>query len=71
MLAFRSEGHVDRWCEQNGLPRGGVFGLDVAWRLAGAWYGERLSPTWRRRSPDEAQAVFEALGLTGDFWRLR
>ena len=71
MLAFRSEGHVERWCEQHGMPRGAVFGLDVAWRLADVWYAERLSPAWRRRTPDEAQAVFEALGLTGDFWRLR
>jgi hypothetical protein len=71
MLAFRSEEHVDRWCEVRGLPRGGVFGLDTAWRLARVWYGERLSPDWRRRTPDEAQAVFARLGLTGDFWRLR
>ena len=71
MLAFRSEGHVDRWCEANGMARGGVFDLDVAWRLASEWYGERLSPAWRRRSPEEAQAVFDGLGLTGDFWRLR
>ncbi len=71
MLAFRSEGHAERWCEQRGLARGAVFGLDTAWRLAHAWYADRLSPGWRRRTPDEAQAVFEELGLTGDFWRLR
>ncbi len=71
MLAFRSEGHVDRWCEQHGLARGAVFGLDVAWRLAHAWYAGKLSADWRRRTPDEAQALFDELGLTGDFWRLR
>ena len=71
MLAFRSEGHVERWCEQSGLARGAVFSLDTAWRLADAWYAGRLSPDWRRRTPEEAQAVFGALGLTGEFWRLR
>jgi hypothetical protein len=70
MLAFRSESHVDRWCEAHGLPKGAVFPLDTAWRLADAWYADRLSPDWTRRTPDEAQALFDRLGLTGAFWRL-
>lgn len=70
MLAFRSEAHVDGWCRQTGLERGVIFPLQTAWRLADAWYRNRLSPAWRRRTPEEAQAVFESLGLTGDFWRL-
>jgi hypothetical protein len=45
--------------------------LDQGWRLADAWYRDRRSPAWRRRSLDEAQALFEELGLTGPFWRLQ
>lgn len=71
MLAFRSEAHVDRWCEQRGLDRGAAFPLRTAWRLADAWYRDRLSPDWRRRTPEEAEAVFARVGLTGDFWSLR
>jgi hypothetical protein len=41
------------------------------WRLADAWYGDRLSPEWRRRTPDEAETIFQEIGLTGEFWRLR
>lgn len=70
MLAFRSEAHVNRWCERTGLPKGASFSLETAWRLADAWYRDRLSPSWRRRTPEEARAVFDGLGLTGDFWRL-
>jgi hypothetical protein len=70
MLAFRSEAHVDAWCEQRGLPRGMSFPLEICWQLAQIWHGDRLSPDWRRRSPAEAQAVFDSLGLRGDFWRL-
>jgi hypothetical protein len=29
-----------------------------------------MSPDWGRRTPDEAQAVFESVGLTGPFWKL-
>ena len=71
MLAFRSEAHVDRWLEQRALERGAVLSLDQLWRLADAWYANRLARDWRRRRPDEAEALFAELGLTGDFWRLR
>jgi hypothetical protein len=70
MLAFRSEEHVERWCETRGLERGAVFPLETCWRLADAWYADRLAPDWRRRTPDEAEALFAKLGLEGDFWRL-
>jgi hypothetical protein len=70
MLAFRSEEHVERWCETRGLERGAVFPLETCWRLADAWYADRLAPDWRRRTPDQAEALFAELGLLGDFWRL-
>jgi hypothetical protein len=70
MLAFRSEAHVDRWCKARGVPRGASFSLEQAWGLARAWYRDRLSPGWRRFTPEEGEAIFARLGLTGDFWRL-
>jgi hypothetical protein len=70
MLAFRSEEHVDRWCETRGVPRGASFSLDQACALGRRWYGDRLSPDWKRATPEEAEAVFADIGLTGDFWRL-
>lgn len=47
-----------------------MLSLAQAWQLAVAWYADRLSPGWRRKPAGEAQAVFDGLGLTGDFWRL-
>jgi Alkylmercury lyase len=70
MLAFRSGAHVDRWCETRRIPPGAVFTLEQAWQLARAWYADRLSPDWRRRTAEEAEAVFASIGLTGAFWRL-
>ena len=70
MLAFRGEAHVDRWCGLEEIDRGHIFSLDQAWQLGREWYSDRLSRGWRRRSPEEAQASFSRLGLTGDFWRL-
>jgi hypothetical protein len=71
MLAFRSEGHVDRWREQNCLAKGALFEPEQLWQLAHAWYSNRLDPDWRRKTPAEAEETFAGIGLTGDFWRLR
>jgi len=72
MLLFRSEEHVVRWCRSWQLGRGATLTLDTAWSLAQAWYGpDRRDPSWRRPAPDEAEALFANLGLTGSFWSLR
>jgi len=70
MRLFRSEEHVARWSEETGLPVGDVFSLDSLWRLAQLWFADRLSPSWRRRTPDEAHAIFAKSGLHGAFWKL-
>jgi hypothetical protein len=70
MRLFRSEEHVRNWCTQTATLVGAVFSLDSLWRLAQLWFHDRLSPDWRRRTPDEAHAIFASAGLTGPFWRL-
>jgi hypothetical protein len=70
MLLFRSEQHVDRWCQQWNRPRGGTLSVQQGWKLAQLWYGDRFDPDWRGKTVPEAQAVFREIGLTGDFWRL-
>jgi hypothetical protein len=72
MLFFRSEEHIDAWCETWRLKRGAVIPIEQGWDLARKWYSEdRRDPEWRRRTPEEAEAVFESTGLRSDFWRLR
>jgi hypothetical protein len=38
--------------------------------LAQRWYGEHLRPDWRKKSIDEARALFAELGLTHPVWAL-
>jgi hypothetical protein len=71
MLLFRSEEHVDVWCAQRELPRGYLPTLDQGFALAREWYRNKLKPDWRRKTPDETAALFDSLGLTGPFWRLK
>ncbi|HEX9076442.1 MAG TPA: hypothetical protein VF932_11725 [Anaerolineae bacterium] len=72
MLLFRSEEHLQTWLEDWHLPRGAIFSLDQCWRLAQAWYGaDRRESQWRRKTAEEAEALFADLGLTASFWKLR
>jgi len=68
---FCSREHVTEWLARTGTDRGEVLDLTALWRLATGWYAGRLTPGYRRRTPDEAAAFFTSIGLTSDFWRTR
>jgi Alkylmercury lyase len=70
MLLFRSEEHVENWYRRQRMPTGAILTLGQQWELARAWYSDRMSRDWRRKTPEEAEAIFAGLGLTGEFWRL-
>lgn len=70
MLLFRSKEHAANWYRGRGVPLGAMLTVKQQWELARVWYSDRLSPGWRRRTAEEAESVFERIGLTGDFWRL-
>jgi len=71
MLLFWSEEHVEKWCKDWNLSQGEIIPLDKCNRLAQAWYSpDRREAEWRRRTIDEAEALFSELGFTSEFWRL-
>ena len=62
MNLFRSEEHA---------PEGGdTIPAGTLWRLADAWYRDRLAPDWRPRTKGENKAILERLGLIGPMWAL-
>ena len=67
---FRSRQDVDAWCERHGLPHGAVLSLPQLWNFARDWYGAYLDEPWKKRSRQEAQAIFRRHDLTGPFWDL-
>ncbi len=70
MNLFRSEEHVREFNEARGYEPGVSLSTATTWKLARAWYANRLSPDWRPRPRDESQRILDGLGLTGEFWRL-
>ena len=72
MLLFSSEEHVEEWCRDWRLHRGGTLSVDQGWRLAQAWYGpDRRDPEWCRPTVEEAESLLAGIGLEGPFWDLR
>jgi hypothetical protein len=70
MDLFRSEEELEDWLSRTGRDRGGTMTVGTCWQLARTWYADKGKPGYRRRTPEEAQAVFDSLGLTGPFWQL-
>ena len=68
MLFFRSEESISAWCEQGGYPRRPSATLPQLWKMAVAWYADRLSRTARRPNPDEIRTIFAEIGLRDPFW---
>lgn len=68
MNLFRSEEHVARWLA--GRAPGDTIPIAQLAELAFAWWGDRLAPDWRPHTREQNQAILDAVGLTGDFWRL-
>jgi hypothetical protein len=59
-----------RWCNARNVERGATMTIQQAWSLSQRWYGGRLDADFRRPSAEEANRIFESVGLTGDFWKL-
>jgi hypothetical protein len=70
MVFLRSEEHLDRWLEANDLAPGASLAAATLNELARRWWWTRLEPDWRPRTVAESQAIFDELGLTGEFWQL-
>ena len=52
-------------------PRtGATVPIEQLNELAKRWYGPRLDPDWRPRTPAESQAILHEVGISGDFWNL-
>ena len=68
ILVFESERAVDEWCVQHGIEKGTVVPIQAVWNLAQEWYGRHLNEDWEKWTATEARAIFERVGLTGEFW---
>jgi hypothetical protein len=70
ILFFTDEKRLDNWCERHARPRGAVLAIADAMKLSQRWFGDYASPDWRRKTADDAESIFEELGLDRKFWNI-
>jgi hypothetical protein len=70
VLPFARAEDVPAWSARHGIPRGDVVPLGRVLELARPWYGGHLREDWRKWTLDEAQAIFQRVGLGGEVWSL-
>jgi len=70
ILFFSSKSEIDRWCGRHGRPRGSVLSGETSWGLARLWFADYASPGWRRKTAQQAMAIFSQLELDSTFWNL-
>ena len=70
ILFFTSQANIGAWCERHGHPQGGILDIDTGIRLAERWFGDYASPEWRRKTPEQAAAIFSELALDPSFWNM-
>jgi Alkylmercury lyase len=61
---------VAPWAARHAMPVGAIVPIAQVRALAARWYGRHLDRDWKKWTLAEAQAHFDAVGLTGDHWRL-
>lgn len=69
-LVFENENQVDDWCSRHGLSKGPILPVAQIWDLAKIWYGNHASPSWKKPTIAEVNAIFAKVGLIDDFWHL-
>jgi hypothetical protein len=70
ILFFSSSEKIDSWCARHNRPRGAILTMETGIALAQEWFGDYASPDWRRKTPEQARAIFEKLNLDLQFWTM-
>lgn len=70
MLIFENEKQLDLWCQKHNMPKGDVQQIETIWNFSKKWYGNHLSPEWKKWTIQEAKEMFAEFALTGEIWEL-
>ncbi|KIW88563.1 uncharacterized protein Z519_10609 [Cladophialophora bantiana CBS 173.52] len=63
-----TEPEAQKFHAKHGLYYGYVISLDKLWELSKAWYSDKATYDYDRKTPQEAKKLFEDLGLDMRYW---
>lgn len=70
MLLFRSGDQVLDWSRRHRIPAGDVQPVSRVLELSRRWYGGHLRRDWKKKTVEEARALFAELGFDHPVWQL-
>jgi hypothetical protein len=70
ILFFSAQAKIGAWCTRHGRPKGAVLDIETGILLAERWFGDYAMPEWRRKTREQALAVFTELRLDPSFWNM-
>jgi len=70
LLPFRTPEDVQPWAMRHGFHTGQTLHILKVAELARQWYRNHADEKWRKWTNAEAAAIFDKVGLHGEFWSL-
>ena len=68
MLVFRDEEQINYWTKRHDIPKGDIQPITNVWEFSKKWYGNHLSPNWKKWTMQEAKEIFLQFNLTNKIW---
>ncbi len=70
MLVFENEQQIDDWTRKHNISKGDIQPIEKIWNFSKKWYGNHLSPKWKKWTIEEAKEMFREFELNGRIWKL-
>ena len=70
MLMFKNENQINSWTKRHNIAKGDIQPIKNIWELSKKWYGNHLSPNWKKWTVKEAKDIFLEFNLTHQIWDL-
>ncbi|OOF93323.1 hypothetical protein ASPCADRAFT_407523 [Aspergillus carbonarius ITEM 5010] len=68
---FATKAEALEWPQKYGFYSGEIMTLETLWSLSKAWYHDKHTYDYDRKTPAEVDALFNELGMISDFWKVR
>ncbi|KAF5858673.1 hypothetical protein ETB97_003888 [Aspergillus alliaceus] len=68
---FATKQEALEWPQKYGFYSGEIMTLKTLWLLSKAWYHDKHTYGYDRKTAEEVETLFNQLGMTSDFWKAR
>ncbi|KAA8651305.1 uncharacterized protein ATNIH1004_000186 [Aspergillus tanneri] len=68
---FPSKQEALEWPKKYGFYTGEIMTLENLWLLSKAWYHDKHTYEYERKTPAEVETLFNQLGMSSEFWKSR